>query len=37
MGAAVATAQAMVKHNVSGKVILLGTPAEEADVRHLPI
>lgn len=31
MGAALATAKALKEHNVPGKVILLGTPAEEGD------
>lgn len=30
MAAAIATAEVMERHNVPGKVILLGTPAEEA-------
>lgn len=31
MGAAIATAKALQEHNVPGKVVLLGTPAEEGD------
>lgn len=31
LGAAIATAQAMKNLNVPGRIILLGTPAEEAD------
>lgn len=31
IGCALATAEAMKKHNISGRVKLLGTPAEEAD------
>lgn len=31
IGAALATAKALQEHNVPGKVILLGTPAEEGD------
>jgi metal-dependent amidase/aminoacylase/carboxypeptidase family protein len=31
MGGALATAKALQEHNVPGKVILLGTPAEEGD------